>query len=103
MACPSENRQDASSYTKWGYRMGVIPKDEVEWAIVERLRELLKDEPHRKFGITQTYALFTSLTCWSMQSLRNPARHQRTEAWSRLRTQRIVDEPWELSVAANSE
>jgi hypothetical protein len=51
--------------------MTEITKDHVEWAVVDRLRRMLVEEPpHPKFNVTQTYALFTTILCWMMERIR---------------------------------
>jgi hypothetical protein len=52
--------------------MAEITKVHVEWAVVGRLRLLLEETPHKKFNVTQSYALFTSILCWVLQHIRTP-------------------------------
>jgi len=47
-----------------------ITGDHVEWALVDRLRQMLEELPLEKFNVTQTYALFTAVMCWVVGRIR---------------------------------
>lgn len=57
--------------------MGLITEDHAEWAVVDRMRQMM-EQPQGEYLATQTYALFTTTLCWVMQHLRIPEREQRT-------------------------
>ena len=46
-----------------------IVERHMEWATVDRMRQML-DSTRRDFEITQTYTLFTSILCWTLQRIR---------------------------------
>jgi uncharacterized membrane protein YheB (UPF0754 family) len=41
-----------------------ITNDHVEWAVVDRLRQMLEEAPHERF------ILFTTIVCWVVQRIR---------------------------------
>lgn len=51
--------------------MGMITEDHAEWAVVDRMRQML-DAPQGDYLATQSYALFTSVLCWVLQHVRMP-------------------------------
>ncbi|ARS26094.1 hypothetical protein [Sphingomonas sp. KC8] len=51
--------------------MGLITADHAEWAVVDRMRQMI-EVPQGDYLATQTYALFTSVLCWVLQHLRIP-------------------------------
>lgn len=51
--------------------MGLITEDHAEWAVVDRMRQMI-EAPQGDYLATQTYALFTSVLCWVLQHLRIP-------------------------------
>lgn len=57
--------------------MGLITADHAEWAVVDRMRQMM-EEPQGDYLATQTYALFTTTLCWVMQHLRIPQGQQET-------------------------
>jgi hypothetical protein len=92
--------------------MGGIADEDVEWAIVNRLKAMLDAPPKTKFNVTQTFALFSSVLLWSKnrswvagnrgerQNWEDPADHQAHDAREALRGKMILDEPWRLSRVA---
>jgi hypothetical protein len=50
--------------------MTEIRKEHIEWAVVDRLSQMLKAPPHSKFNVTHTFALFSSILCWTLQHIR---------------------------------
>ena len=49
--------------------MTAIDERHIEWATVERMRAMLRST-RRDYEITQTYTLFTSILCWTLQRIR---------------------------------
>lgn len=41
--------------------MGGITDQDVEWAVVDRLKAMLAEPPKTKFNVTQSFALFSSI------------------------------------------
>ena len=82
--------------------MGGISDDQVEWAVVHRLKAMLDDPPETKFNVTQTFAHFILL--WTTQRIRvldmdvvGPADHAAQQVLRNLHQQQITDSPWGLS------
>lgn len=53
-----------------GLNVVEITKDHIEWAVVDRLRQMLEAPFPTEFNVTQTYALFTTIVCWVVQRIR---------------------------------
>lgn len=84
--------------------MTQITDDHVEWAVVDRLRLMLEEPPHKEFNVTQTYALFTGVLCWVMQRIRtgkieSDADRAAAGMFERLSAQSIGEPPWAIPVA----
>jgi hypothetical protein len=90
-----------------------ITGDHVEWAVVDRLRQMLEEPPHEKFNVTQTYALFTTVMCWVVGRIRVTEKEIRSapeglrsrinnelaaEILRELSDQRIDEEPWAIQL-----
>jgi hypothetical protein len=88
-----------------------ITRDHVEWAVVDRLRQMLEEPPHEKFNVTQTYALFSTVLCWVVgrirvtekeiesvpKGLRSRVNNELAAKILReLSDQRIDDNPWDI-------
>jgi len=80
--------------------MTEITKEHVEWAVVDRLKQMLGN-PSEGFKATETYALFTSALCWVLQHIRIPemkAQHDKDRAvralWERLEATPVTALPW---------
>jgi hypothetical protein len=85
--------------------MTEITKDHVEWAVVDRLRQMLEEPPHRKFNVTQTYSLFIAILCWVMQRIRTPDDGNMThedriarKLYGDLLAAAVEDDPWWVHV-----
>jgi hypothetical protein len=79
--------------------MTEIRDEHVEWAVVDRLRQILEKPPATDFNVTHTYAVFNSIVCWIMQRVRvNPIRNEgdRVAAtiFAALSAQAATNEPW---------
>lgn len=82
--------------------MGGISDDQVEWAVVHRLKQMLDDPPKTEFNVTQTFAHFTAILMWTTQRIRvphaaMPADRAAQRALRNLGQQQIADPPWSLS------
>src|SRR5262249_1844789 len=82
--------------------MGGISEDQVEWAVVDRLKTMLDHPPKTEFNVTQTFAHFTAILLWTAQRLRvpdaiDPADHAAHRVWAKLKEQAVTDAPWQLS------
>lgn len=48
-----------------------IRTEHVEWAVVDRLGQMLDEvPPPSEFNVTHSFALFSSILCWTLQHLR---------------------------------
>ena len=86
-----------------------ISDKHVEWAVVNRLRDMLENPPRTDFCITQTLALFTTVLLWTKNRAwvggRFPGNRELSEAPDRKahdarldwRAQLICAAPWSLS------
>ncbi len=82
--------------------MGGISDEQVEWAIVHRLKAMLDDPPKTEFNVTQAFAHFTAILLWTTRRIRvahavGPADHAAQRAFQNLQRQMIFDPPWSLS------
>lgn len=82
--------------------MGGISDDEVEWAVVHRLKAMLDDPPKTEFNVTQTFAHFTAILIWTTQRIRaprvlGPGDQAAQRALQNLQARAICDPPWSLS------
>ena len=89
--------------------MGAISDEQVEWAVVNRLKAMLDDPPKTKFNVTQCFAHFTTILLWTKNRAWvggyredrpdwfDEADHAAHNARERLRDARICDDPWRLS------
>jgi hypothetical protein len=84
--------------------MTEIRREHVEWAVVDRLRQMLIAPPDTVFNVTQTFALFSAILCWTLQHMRIPESGVATagdQAAVNLRKalerQLIADDPWRIN------
>jgi hypothetical protein len=82
--------------------MGLIAKEHAEWAVVDRLRQML-EVPQGEFKATQSFALFSSILCWVMQHIRIKHGQQVTDGdkaaavlYEELDKELIASEPWNV-------
>jgi hypothetical protein len=52
-------------YRLKGHTVSEIPDDQVEWAVVSRLRAMLEALPKTEYNVTQSFALFSSILLWT--------------------------------------
>jgi hypothetical protein len=85
--------------------MTEITRDHVEWALVDRLRLMLEGPPHKRFNVTQTYALFTSVLSWVMQRVRIKSHDivsqddkVASDLFKKLEGESIGADPWSVHV-----
>lgn len=86
--------------------MGLITADHAEWAVVDRMRQMM-EAPQGDYIATQTYALFTTTLCWVLQHLRIREDQHRTakdKAAARLLAElgqvHASAAPWRMPVAS---
>lgn len=82
--------------------MGMISREQAEWAVVDRLRQML-EEPQGAYLASQSYALFSSILCWVMQHVRVHRDYRFTDMdraagalLTRLKAQSIEEAPWSI-------
>lgn len=82
--------------------MGQIPQEHAEWAVVDRLRQML-EEPEGPYLASQSYALFASILCWVMQHARVHRDYQFTSGdraasalLATLRSEPVSADPWRI-------
>lgn len=85
--------------------MGMITADHAEWAVVDRMRQMM-EQPQGDYLATQTYALFTTTLCWVMQHIRIPQNQRQTAKdqaaaalCAELANTPASAEPWTIPVA----
>ena len=83
--------------------MTEIKNEHVEWAIVDRLRQMLRDTNEFEFNVTRTYSLFASTLCWSLQRIRSS--EAKTEIDNRagrllvsLENESVAEAPWNMNL-----
>ncbi|MGH6769385.1 MAG: hypothetical protein ACRECO_10255, partial [Xanthobacteraceae bacterium] len=78
-----------------------ITDDHVEWAVVNRLQKMLEALPHPEFNVTETYALFVSILCWTIQRVRTKGTSETDvlakDLWIRLQKQKAGEVPWSVA------
>ncbi|MBS0244256.1 MAG: hypothetical protein JSS20_18965 [Proteobacteria bacterium] len=84
--------------------MGGISDDQVEWAVVHRLKAMLDAPPKTEFNVTQTFAHFNAILLWTKNRARIGDRKPRigdpgAQLRDRLNNTTIYEEPWLLSRA----
>ena len=47
-----------------------IRDEHVDWAVISRLRDMLRDSTNAEFDITQAYAFFSTIILWTTQRMR---------------------------------
>jgi hypothetical protein len=79
--------------------MAEITDEHLEWATVDRMRQLLADVDN-DFKVTHTYALFSSILCWVIQRARAaelaPADRAARGLFEQLQGERATDARWRL-------
>ena len=81
-----------------------IRTEHVEWAVVDRLGQMLDEvPPPSEFNVTHSFALFSSILCWTLQHLRIGEKDRRSDgdrvaAWlcEQLENEDISAEPWAI-------
>lgn len=81
-----------------------ITDDHMEYAIIQRLQEMLHDRNPR-FRVTSAYAYFSAILCWSSQRMRtNIVQDTSASAvaangvWQQLGDENISDGPWQIVI-----
>ncbi len=82
--------------------MGQIPQEHAEWAVVDRLRQML-EEPEGPYLASQSYALFSTILCWVTQHMRVHRKYQFTPGdqaasalLAALRNEPVAADPWRI-------
>ena len=86
--------------------MTEIADDHVEWAVVHRLQMMLESPPTTEFNVTQTYALFMTILCWTTQRIRTPDNGSQlgtidrsaADVLKKLNEQFIETHPWSIKI-----
>lgn len=80
--------------------MTEITEEHLEWATVNRMRQMLADV-HDGYKVTHTYALFTSILCWVIQRIRAaeiaPVDRAARQLLGQLHEERATRAPWNLN------
>ena len=76
--------------------MAEIRDKHVDWRVVARLHELLKQLPDTDHDVTLTYSLFSTILCWTCQKIRGGEAHAAHPVWQKLKQERAFDAPWLL-------
>lgn len=61
-----------------------ITEDQVEWAVIARLRDTLRDSPRHRHEVTLAFAAFSTLVCWVVQRMRCKGYSHQDEAAKRF-------------------
>ena len=81
-----------------------ISEDHVEYAVVHRLMTMLA-EPRASYEVTETFAHFTAILCWTTQRMRSGSTDVSAAAdaartvWSALKKETISMAPWSITIA----
>lgn len=82
--------------------MGQIHHEHAEWAVVDRLQQML-ERPEGPYLASQSYALFSTILCWVMQHTRVHRNYQFTPGdraagalLGALRNEPIAADPWRI-------
>lgn len=71
-----------------------IGDDEIEWAVVERLRRMLEASREHEYDVTLAYALSSAIVCWLAQRLRtcgsSEADRRAQALWRRFKAERFA-------------
>ncbi len=76
--------------------MAEIREEHVEWRVVARLHDLLKELPSADHEVTLTYSLFSTILCWTCQKIRSGEADAAHHVWETLRQERALAAPWLL-------
>lgn len=83
--------------------MGGISEENVEWAVVNRLKAMLDHPPQTDFNVTLGFSLFSTILLWTKNRMwvlasDGPADDQATAARAKLGEALIIEAPWNLSM-----
>jgi hypothetical protein len=85
-----------------------INDEHVEFAIVQRLSEMLR-EPHPRYEVSSIYALSIAILCWSTQRLRtdtkkdnSPEARAAANVWADFAKEPISRDPWRIAIVDNT-
>jgi hypothetical protein len=86
-----------------------IRDEEIEYGIVIRFRDMLQASSSMSYNVSFTYALFTSVLCWTLQRIRPPKKRPTLpsdlqkhswELWDKLGTEEVESRPWAIPTAS---
>lgn len=83
--------------------MGGISEENVEWAVVNRLKAMLDHPPKTDFNVTLGFSLFCTILLWTKNRMwvtviEGAADTQAAAARAQLGETLIIDAPWNLSM-----
>ena len=86
-----------------------ITDDHMEYAVVQRLQEMLHDRNPR-FRVTSAYACFAAILCWSSQRMRTNTVQDNSAAavaangvWQKLSDENVSDRPWKVVIVEDED
>lgn len=86
-----------------------ITDDHMEYAVVQRLQEMLHDRNPR-FRVTSAYAYFAAILYWSSQRMRTNTVQDNSAAavaangvWQKLSDENVSDRPWQVVIAEDED
>lgn len=85
--------------------MGAITGEHVEWAVVDRMRQMLAEAEQAQFTVTQSYALLCTTLCWVMQRVcvgqaQTPADQRAAGLYQELKDMPASAAPWLVQTVA---
>lgn len=89
-----------------------ITDDHMSWAVVDRLRQMLEEQPqgqmlekqpHEKFKVTHTYALCAAIICWVVERVRRNTGSGKNLSGlrSKLESEPANSNPWYMPAPKN--
>ncbi|WP_122464454.1 MULTISPECIES: hypothetical protein [Brevundimonas] len=76
--------------------MGQIEQKALEFEVVERLAEMLRQTPGRPFSTTEALAYFTTILAWVIQRVKKSEEHLGADLKKRWKELPASDAPWSL-------
>jgi hypothetical protein len=82
-----------------------IQESEIEWAVIERLRNILEASAKREFAVTEAFAAFSSIICWIAQRMRprgtSPSDNAARRFYTAMNKRSLRDAPGKLHFGAD--
>lgn len=83
--------------------MTAITQAHAKWAVIDRLRAMINEPPHKKYNVTQSYGLFVAILTWVIQRVRTPENSTNStednaaiSMKARLKAEKVEESPWGL-------